>query len=431
MTDATGAARPGSLRVAFRTLGCKVNQVESERIAAELLGMGVVLAEEDSASVVVVNSCTVTAEADAKVRKAVRHALQAESGPVVVVTGCLANLDPAALRALGERVVVESDKEAVAARVGELLGIRLPTPAAPGAPAAAARKQVFHTRAMVKVEEGCDARCAYCIVPDARGRPRSEPLESIVAEATALHAAGVAEVVLTGTNIGRFDGDGGLPALLHAVASTGIPRIRLSSIEPLDVDDAFLHAAAGIPAFVRHLHVPLQSGSDAVLAVMGRGYDAATYLARIEAAREALPGLALTTDVLAGFPGESPEDTASTLALCERAAFQRLHVFRYSARPGTPAATFAGQVPPRQIAERAAALRALSGRLFERYLERRLGGRAAVLVERVESGHAEGVSEDYLRVRFSLEGVSVGAVVDVTLTGVEGAIVLGRSEGRQ
>lgn len=408
---------PHPLPVAFRTLGCKVNRVESEDIAADLLGRGASLVGEDEAAVVIVNTCTVTGEADAKARKAVRQALKAASSPLVVVTGCLAAIDADSLRTLDGRVVVEADKAAVPGRVAGLLGLA----DEPHGHAIRAGEG-FRTRAMLKVEDGCDNFCTYCIVPHARGVPRSVPLTEAVATASELVAAGAREIVLTGINVGRYRDDetgADLAELITAVASTGIDRLRLSSIEPPDLTERLLAAMAAAPAFCAHLHVPLQSGSDAVLSAMGRGYTAGEYSERIEAARAALPGLAVTTDVMTGFPGETDADADQTRALCERVGFAKLHVFRYSARPGTPAAEMPEQVPPQVRVARADSLRAVGERLRAEYLAARRGDVADVLVERVERGRAEGTTRDYVRVRFESAGAEPGDLVPVKLADAE------------
>lgn len=403
---------PGApVTVAFKTLGCKVNRVESEAIAAELLGCGVTLADHDAASVVVINTCTVTGEADAKARKAVRQALAAQSEPVVVVTGCLAMLDAEGISALGERVVVEADKAEVAARVAALLGTNAPSPGEP----VLVRGEGFRTRAPLKIQDGCDAFCAYCIVPHARGVPRSVPLERIEATARALVVSGTPEIVLTGINLGRYsDGSADLAAVVEAVAASGIARVRLSSIEPMDLTERLLGVLASTPAVCEHLHVPLQSGSDAVLEAMGRGYTIARFEERIAAARAALPGLAITTDVIAGLPGETPADAQATLEACERIGFAKLHVFRYSERAGTPAAEMPGSVPKPERAARAEALRTLGERLAAAHAAAHFGHEVEVLVERVEDGRARGTTRDYLTVEFDAEpDTRVGALVRV------------------
>lgn len=425
------AAEADAPRVAVRTLGCKVNRTESEAIAEGLLGRGVEIAEsEDSAGVVVINTCTVTGEADAKARKAVRRALAAAGEPAVVVTGCLAAIDPEGVRGLGDRVVVEIDKSLVASRVARLLGERAAeTAVAPEAAAAPARSgPAFLTRVMVKVQDGCDHRCSYCIVPDARGDPRSVPASNVEARVARLADSGTAEVVLTGVNIGRYaDGGTNLAALVGRLAATGIRRIRVSSIEPLDLAEGLLAALARTPRVMPHLHVPLQSGCDGTLEAMRRGYTVAEFAEALRRARAALPGLAVTTDVIVGFPGESDADFAASLAFVEACAFTKLHVFRYSRRRGTPAAGMPGHLPPPVIAARAEAMRVLGGRLAARRAASRVGGVAAVLIESASGKTAVGTSEDYLRIDVEGSATSVGDVVRVRLLSCEGARLSGRA----
>ncbi len=390
----------GPLTVAFRTFGCKVNRVESEDAAAALLGTGVRITPEEDAAVVVINTCTVTAEADRKARKAVRHALALPHAPVVVATGCLATTGAESLAALGDRVIVEAEREHVAARVTELLGVSEGRAAGP----AVRSGDGFRTRAAVKVADGCDAFCAYCIVPYARGLPRSVPRADVVAGVERLVAAGVSEVVLTGINIGRYaDTDGAdLAALVESVARTGVSRMRISSIEPLDLNDRLLGVLATTPSICPHLHVPLQSASDAVLRAMGRSYTVDEFARRIAAARAAIPGLAVTTDVLVGFPGESDLDAQITRAAVEEAGFVRLHVFRYSEREGTAAAAMPDRVAAGVAVERAAVLRTLDARMREAHARSRLGEIVDVLVESpAEDGGASGTTGDYLNVRIS------------------------------
>ncbi|MDP2234343.1 MAG: MiaB/RimO family radical SAM methylthiotransferase [Actinomycetota bacterium] len=418
------------VRVFVRTLGCKVNQVESEQIAAQLLGVGCVLAAQDEAAVVIVNTCTVTGEADAKTRKAVRHALNSAAGPLVVVTGCLAAIDRAGLESLGERVVVESDKALVAERVWTHVGARGVAPRRPSGEAPFPRIGAgFHTRAMVKIEDGCDAFCAYCIVPHARGAPRSVSRADVLRECEALVDAGTREIVLTGVNLGRYcDSNTGLAALVEDVAATGVARLRLSSVEPLDLTDRLLGVLAGSSAICPHLHVPLQAGCDSTLAAMGRAYTTAAYTDRVSAAREAIPGLAITTDVIAGFPEESEVHAEETLAFCRAMGFAKMHVFRYSVRENTVAAAMGGQVDPSARTSRASALRELGDELHAAYARGRVGTVARVLVERVrdEAGDriAEGTTEDYLKARV-LSSARVGDILSVRVARTDGVAVIG------
>jgi threonylcarbamoyladenosine tRNA methylthiotransferase MtaB len=399
-----------------------VNRAESEAVAESLLARGVEVSETD-ADVVVINTCTVTAEADAKARKAVRRAHGAGAdGPVVVVTGCLAALDPDGMARLGARVVVEADKSRVAQRVAGLLGRGVPgTPEGTG-PIVPDRGRVrLRTRVAVKVQDGCDHRCSYCIVPDARGAPRSVPVAEVADRVSELAGAGTREVVLTGINIGRYGDAGvGLAGLVERVAATGVQRIRISSIEPLDLTDALLETLSRTPALVPHLHVPLQSGCDRTLAGMERGYDTAGFAEVLARARERLPGLAVTTDVIVGFPGETEEDFEESLAYLRECGFARLHVFRYSRRPGTPAASMAAQLDPRTIAERAGRMRRLGAGLLARYARSRLGRTAELLVESIDGPVALGTTEDYLRVEIDAAGLSEGDVAHVRLESIDG-----------
>jgi threonylcarbamoyladenosine tRNA methylthiotransferase MtaB len=279
----------------------------------------------------------------------------------------------------------------------------------------------------LKIQDGCDAFCTYCIVPYARGVPRAVPLGEVVAEAERLAASGVAEVVLTGINIGRYD-DGGtrLADVLSAVAATGIPRVRLSSIEPREVNETLLATAAETASFCRHLHIPLQSGSDSVLRRMGRPYTTAEYLGVLDRVRAALPGVAVSTDVIAGFPGEDEREHEESLAMVLGAGFSRLHVFRYSARAGTPAAVMPGQVAPAGRARRAAELREAGARLMHETALSWAGREAEMLVERVRAeGEArarvvEGTTREYLRVQAAHPAASAGDLVTVRLQAPKG-----------
>jgi threonylcarbamoyladenosine tRNA methylthiotransferase MtaB len=411
--------------VLLRTLGCKVNRAESEALAQSLGPLGIIVTGDigvDRPEAVVVNTCTVTGEADAKARKEIRRALSLTAGPVIV-TGCLAVLDSRGLRALGDRVVVHADRGSVAATVAGLL--RVVPVARPGsawevsrAPGVPVRGPAFRTRALVKVQDGCDNRCAYCIVPDARGLPQSIACDDVCRRVAALHGAGVAEVVLTGVNLGRYEGGAGAPdlaSLVERIAATGIRRIRLSSIEPPDLTPRLLEVLARTPAAAPHLHVPLQSGCDRTLAAMGRRYDPACFADAIARARAALPGLSVTTDVIAGFPGETDDDFIESLAFVEERGFGKLHVFRYSRRAGTVAATAPGQVADTVKASRAHAFRDLGSALERAHALARAGERALMLVETIRDGVARGTTEDYLRIVAELPGARHGDLVPVTL----------------
>ena len=396
------------------TFGCKVNRVESDGFEASLeaagLGRG-----DDSAStdVVVVNTCTVTAEADSKVRKAVRRALRESPHATVFVTGCAASIDPAGLAALDARVHIVSDKSAVVPEILDSLGIDGPKPGLDPHPFA----QGSRTRLPVKIQDGCDNACTYCIIHVARGPERSEATASILETIEKAVDAGVREVVLTGINLGRYSTAEApdLATLIGLMDATGVERVRLSSIEPPDITDALIDAIARSSSFMPHLHIPLQSGSDPVLIAMGRRYTTSDFAGRILRLREAIPGIALTTDVIVGFPGESDDDFARTLGFVEHIGFSKVHTFRYSPRADTPAATRADQVEPAVKSERSAALMDLSNRLRAAAIADRSPRPYRVLVESFDDGVAVGTSEDYFRVTFEPAAeVSVGDVVEVS-----------------
>lgn len=350
-------------RVALVNLGCRVNRVETDLIAQDLMAKGCELVPQEDASAVVVNTCAVTGEAEAKARKAVRHAATLPQRPDVVATGCVASLAASELEALGPNVRVVADKSRVASEVLSIIGL---------APVTGGRSCGFATptptgrmRPGIKVQDGCDNRCTYCIVWKARGAGRSTSPAEVVSRVRDSVSQGAHEVVLTGINLGRYShgGEGGetvdLAGLVKVILEeTDVERIRLSSIEPPDVTPRLVSAMrAGGERVAPFLHVCLQSGCDRTLSRMGRVYDTAAYASAIEVAREGIPDLALGTDLIVGFPGETDADFEESLAFCRRMAFAKMHVFRYSRRPGTPAASYPDQVPPQVMAERGRRMR--------------------------------------------------------------------------
>jgi len=401
------------VRFALVSLGCKVNRVESDSLAAALLEQGHGRCGLPDADCVIVNTCTVTGEADKKARKAVRRSLRDNRHAPVYVTGCAAALDPGTYRSLDPRVAVEPDKGRALAliceRFGPAPGERGPTPQASGAseasgqPVPPARGRAlragegFPTRIGVKVQDGCDGACSYCIVPAARGPALSRPFDEVLEEVRALAQAGVKEIVLTGINLGsyRFTEGGLAEALEGLLSETETTRFRLSSIEPEDLDEALVGLVATSQGRVcRHLHLPLQSGSSKVLAEMARPYDAQGFLARAEALYAQIPGLALTTDAIVGFPGETDSDFDETLGLVGRLRFSKVHVFPYSQRKGTPAAARGDQVSPEAKAARAKQLTALAERLRRADYESRRGREELVVAE----GRGRGMTESYYRI---------------------------------
>ena len=413
------------MNFAVVNLGCKVNRVESDAAAAVLLAQGASPAREEDADLIVVNTCTVTGEAEKKTRKAVRRALRTNPTATVVVTGCAAAVDAAFYESLDERVECVA-KAALSARVRKLandMGARSPLVAS--LPVGAG----FRSRVGGKVQDGCDNACTYCIVHVARGRATSRPADEVTAECVALAAAGVREIVLTGINLGSYcDGAkrdasamrlaGLLRRLLGETERLRAPgelpcRFRISSVEPRDVDDALVDLLATADGRIcRHLHLPLQSGSSKVLREMARPYDADQFRALVERLHAAVPGLALSTDIIAGFPGETDVEFQETLDVARACRFAKIHAFPYSRRDGTPAAERTDQVPPEVKAARAAALRSLGDELRTAERIRRVGTVELALVE--EAGIA--MTESYFEVA-APTGIPVGALTKVTIDG--------------
>ena len=405
------------MRFAAVNLGCKVNHVELEEFSAAALDLGHEPTAPEDADFILINTCTVTGEAERKTRKAVNRALAANDSAKVLLTGCSVAINPDAYRALDPRIEVLSKPE-VAVYLEEHF------PAAGSAhEAAVAGGTLFRTRSGVKIQDGCDNACTFCIVHTARGRSRSMPRERILSEVSALIDAGTREIVLTGINLGSWaDAKGRLASLLEemlriaeAAGHASDVRFRLSSIEPTDIDeDVIALLAASDGRICRHLHIPLQSGSSEVLAAMDRRYDAPYFAELVARLRTAIPALSLTTDAIVGFPGETEAQFEETCALCRTAAFSKIHVFPYSRREGTPAAARPGQVLPEVKNDRARRLRTLSDELRAEDFARRVGSVEGVLVE----GKGFGMTESYHKVPVPA-GATTGEVVRLALGVVE------------
>ncbi|MDR1087987.1 MAG: MiaB/RimO family radical SAM methylthiotransferase [Coriobacteriales bacterium] len=412
-------------------LGCKVNRVEADTMAACLLAAGAVGSALSRADVVLINTCTVTCGADAKSRKEVRRAAKyAPRWATIIICGCGAVTVPREFKkgiiGRGETRVkrygypaciieIIPQKPAALTRAGEVLGLAIPECAFDDAVVRVGKG--FPTRVAIKIQDGCDHACSYCIVPLARGRAQSLPLTQALEQIAAQVQAGAREVILTGIDLGSYqDGAYGLEHLLgRALEVAEGFRLRLSSIELPSITDGLIQLiAASEGRICAHLHIPLQSGSDSVLKAMGRRYDRAAYSSRIAAIRETLPQVALTTDAIVGFPGETHEDFQQTLALCREMGFCHIHVFRYSKRPGTRAAGLPDQVPAQLMVKRASKLRALAKQLRCEDAQRRVGSREAVVYERRQ----EGRSESYYPVRMARRAHR-GDLVTMEITGYE------------
>jgi threonylcarbamoyladenosine tRNA methylthiotransferase MtaB len=397
-----------SARVRIVTFGCKVNQCDSDEIARALAARGYQIGGRgEPAETYIINTCTVTAVADAKARKLIRRIARTQPEATLIVTGCLAQRDPYALL----------DLPGVTAVVPNTRKLRLPD-FLPGlvAPLFPTTYLPSRTRAFLKIQDGCNHCCAFCVVPDARGQQVSKPMPDVIAEVRLLADSGVQELVLCGIRLGAYQGDeeDTLAALLHQLRATHIPRLRLSSIEPMDLTADLLSEAAGHPTLCHHLHLPLQAGDDDVLQAMGRRYTAADFAALVQRVRDIWPDAAITTDVMVGFPGETDKQFQRSLIFAREMAFSRVHVFPYSPRPGTPAAQRADQIPTAAKRDRTQQMLALADELESRAAERWVGRQVSVLFEERGSKGLTGHTEHYLRLHADGPDDWVGRILPVT-----------------
>jgi threonylcarbamoyladenosine tRNA methylthiotransferase MtaB len=421
----------GRMRAAFRTLGCKVNQVETEALLGFLKALEpeVVPVEAGGADLVVINTCAVTTTAEADARKEIRRARRHNPEAFIVVTGCYAELSPEEVEALGADAVVPNARKAELPKVIlERFGLPSdPITTPPNEFWGAGERGLLNSRvrAFLKVQDGCQVGCAYCIIPRLRGKERHRDYREALAEAEALLRVGIKEIVLTGVRLGSYRGHPrGLAGLVEDLYHLGA-KVRLSSIEPEDTGEELLRVIARYAPEVRpHLHLSLQTGSDRLLKLMGRRYDKAYYRALVQRAYELIPGFALTTDVIAGLPTETEEEHRETLAFLEELRPTRVHAFTYTPRPKTRAASMP-QVPIEVRKRRTRELIALAQRLAEERIRPKLGGEVEVLVERRQGGFLLGHTPDYYEAR--LEGQALpGDTVLMAVEGVEGYTLLGR-----
>lgn len=396
--------------------GCRASQSDGAALKLQLLQAGFTEAETPERSeIAVLNTCTVTAAADAEVRQTIRRIHRNNPNCRVLVTGCYAQRAPAEIAAIeGVTWVVGNSHKHQVAQIVQ--GAPDPSDAASAPRAAASVGPIgpeFHflpafpddrTRPTLKVQDGCSARCAFCIIPTVRGRSRSLSPDRVIAEVRRLEAEGYKEIVLSGINLGSYGKDLSprttfLALLERILAQTPIARVRISSIEPMDVRPALIQLAASNPRIAEHFHVPLQSGADRILRQMNRRYWPSQYAERVLAIREALPHAGIGADVMTGFPGETDEEHAASTRFIESLPFTYLHVFPYSARPGTPAAARADQVNGRIAHERAAELRAVVHPKRRRFMEAQVGRILNVLtLHGAGEGEPAAMSSNYLKV---------------------------------
>lgn len=434
---------PKQARVAFVSLGCRTNRADTDVMASELSRLGCNIVDADQAEFIIINTCAVTGEAESKARKACRHALMTPGVKGVVATGCVAALHADSLAKACPGLVVVADKRKVASQVMELLALLSDVPRATSTmhncntmskvsssslqrlqkPDALLRSGLRtptgRTRPTIKIQDGCNLRCTYCIVWKARGPAVSVPAAEIINAVDLAATSGFGEVVLTGINVGSYydPAVGKLSDLLSSIlAQTSIGRIRLASIEPGDVsNDLLATMAASQGRIAPFLHICLQSGSDTTLERMGRIYTVSHFSSVVQRARSIIADIALGTDVIVGFPGETDEEFRESLAFCQWCSFSRMHVFRFSARPGTSAATMPHMIDSRVSSERALTMRELASEMRKRFAQSRVGQRELVLVQAEGQGITGGLLDAHID-----EKAPIGSLVPVQVRATSG-----------
>ena len=417
-------------RVSFHTLGCKLNFSESSTLAREFERGGYKRVEpSEPTDVAVINSCSVTEHADKKCRNIIRKIHRRNPNAIIAVTGCYAQLRPEAIAAIEgvDIVLSNNDKGDLYKRVVELkergkaevysCSVENLTRFF------AAYSSGDRTRSFLKVQDGCDYKCAYCTIHYARGSSRNIPIADIVAEAKEIAAAGQKEIVITGINTGDFGrttGERFIDLLRELDGVDGIERYRISSIEPNLITDEIIEFCAQSPKFVPHFHIPLQSGSTRILGLMRRRYTAERYRERIAKIRELMPDSFLGVDVIVGFPGEGEEEFMETYRLLEEVGASFLHIFPFSERPGTPAVDMPNKVQARISTERVSRLEELSAKLNRAFTERFIGSEREVLFESTNhDGLMYGYTDNYLRVSIPFNEAAVNNICRVRLDSID------------
>lgn len=421
---------------AIETLGCKVNHAESMAIKAMMEKEGYEYRSQGPFDVVIINSCTVTHVAAAKTRQTVRRAIAASPGAVVIVIGCYSEVSPDEILEIeGVSFVVGQDGKMALPRLIEEYKKTAKL---------SDLKRVFElkafdeeyaahsddrTRAFLKVQDGCDRFCTYCIICHARGKIRSRSLESTLSEIDYLVSSGFKEVVLSGIHLSSYGRDldeGSLIDLIEAIAGAHPSlRIRLSSLEPCVITEDFVKRLSLLPGICEHFHLSLQSGSDGILKKMNRAYTSAEYMRAVELLKVAFHKPCLTTDVIVGFPGEGDEEFGDSMDFCRRVGFAKMHVFPYSKRKFTPAAKMPGQLPSHVKKQRVKAAMAISEEAGQSYMQSLIGDEGFLLVERIEDGWARGHLKNYMPFHIEAGDLKVNQVYPVVIRSVDGDVLKG------
>ena len=424
------------MKAAFYTLGCKVNQYESQAMAQRLENSGFVICDADEdADVYIINSCTVTAESDRKTRQAVRRFRKLHPDSIILLTGCMPQAFPKAGEELDSADIVIGNKSnhlidkyimQYINSGGRIVAVEQHKSgeAFSGDVISSFRER---TRANVKIEDGCNRFCSYCIIPYARGRVRSKPLETLKEEISALEKSGFCEIVLVGINLSAYGTDIGsslAEAVETAASFEGISRIRLGSLEPDHITDEVIERLSAVDKFCPQFHISLQSGCSKTLKKMNRHYTAEEYYQLCVKLRNAFEGATLTTDVMVGFPDETAEDFAESLEFVKKVGFEKVHVFPYSRREGTPAARMPNQVENAEKSRRAAIMIEETEKIRKAFLEAQIGKTLEVLPEEFHDGFVQGYTANYTPVRiFGAENAK--GIIKAEITSVEDDFCIG------
>jgi threonylcarbamoyladenosine tRNA methylthiotransferase MtaB len=430
-------------RLGFVTLGCKVNQYESAFLANTAAHQGFTVSSPAAADYLVINTCTVTSRTDRQVRQILRQAARLESNPKIILTGCYAQRSPEDLVSFPNVLAVFGNLEKASWPALLSLILQSPKPFLQVSDLSGIRQlsamplEHFgeHTRAFVKIQDGCNHHCSYCIVPAVRGPERSLPVSEVLRQIHVLIANGFREIVLTGINLSRYGHDlpekESLLTLVRRIQQTSLPvRFRLSSLEPQDISCDLLQELAAWPHFCPHFHIPMQSASADVLAAMHRGYQPDWFAALIHQIKVIFPTAAVGLDVMVGFPTETKADFIQTREFLDRLPISYLHVFPFSARPGTPAASWQSLSDSREIQERARDLRGLSLEKKASFYRQQVGQVVEVLIEGKvagRSGWVKGLTTNYLRVYLPGPEDWANHLVNVRLQKTEGQVLVGEA----
>ncbi len=429
------------MKVQFYTLGCKVNQYESEAMGELFEKRGyTVVGEDEPADIVIINSCTVTAESNRKTRQTVRKARRKNSQAVIVLTGCMAQAFPDEAAKIVEADIVVGNKnedkipDLCERFIAERKAMHIFEEHETGEKITDFTVTGFseHTRSYIKIEDGCNRFCSYCIIPYARGRVRSKSVGAIAAEAEGLSRSGYKEIVLVGINLSAYGQDTGAglcDAVLAAAAPEGIERVRLGSLECDQISDDALLKLSECKEFCPQFHLSLQSGCDRTLREMNRKYDTAFYRDLVERIRRIFPDASITTDIMVGFPGESDEDFKESCDFVRETGFARSHVFIYSEREGTPAARRHDAVDKSVRAERAHIMGDICRQCERNFLNAQCGKTEKVLFETESDGYWEGYTGNYTRVKVKSAGDLEGKILPVVLTTANEDYCIGELRG--